>query len=630
MLELRKGSKDLFEALELLRTAPEENVAAMLLNLRGRGSVSDFLQSIDSAGTLASSAMEIDLNMRYPNAFPTLEALAITDVDIGLLADDKRSPRLPTSSEATSISPFSPLDFSGRQPATPTTSESFSTPSDTTGDSSQQSYIDHRLEGLQIWQWTSVPIPETLAEQTISFYLSNEHPLLAFFDANLFIKDFVAGGGRFCSPVLVSALLAWSCASYSQFEPRAQPLSFAFLKEAKKRWRDLPDYNCVTTLTSAMFLTLTCNQHGQDRVGLFYLDASAEIGRRLGLFGADDAKILGVDDDDELRSAASYAAWGSFGWHSLHSVNFRTKHRILHPPSLPIPGDVSGPPLFDHMGGTFTWICKFWLVTHTIFGEGFNNFSRMPMSHAHQMYQLLLDWAVALPDEVKRTDTCPHHVLVLHVWYHTSIIDIWRPFLERHQEEDAAQSSTAIAAHAASVQQLKRIIYTYRTRFELTNATMVMTPGFLTLINEIYRNPEAPDAQFWFILASRGCLSIASWCKGLRGITEGLMTIGWQNGTFRRQGWAGNSMIEDIRTATRALVQDGAYSSLYPISLDSVSEDMNDIGMEALAGEFQRLTAQNEPRGQEVEMSIEQPVWKGDPRDLSMTLSEATEEEEYT
>ncbi|KAF5238407.1 hypothetical protein FAUST_5464 [Fusarium austroamericanum] len=630
MLELRKGSKDLFEALELLRTAPEENVAAMLLNLRGRGSVSDFLQSIDSAGTWASSAMGLDLNMRYPNVFPTLETLTITDVDIGLLADDKRSPRLLTSSEVTSISPFSDIDFSGRQPATPTTSESFSTPSDTTGDSSQQSYIDHRLEGLQIWQWTSVPIPETLAEQTISFYLSNEHPLLAFFDANLFVRDFVAGGGRFCSPVLVSALLAWSCASYSQFEPRAQPLSFAFLKEAKKRWRDLPDYNCITTLTSAMFLTLTYNQHGQDRVGLFYLDASAEIGRRLGLFGDEDAKMPGVDDDKELRSAASYAAWGSFGWHSLHSVNFRTKHRILHPPSLPIPGDVSGPPLVDYMGSTFTWICKFWSVTHKIFGEGFNSFSRMPMYHAHQMYQLLLDWAIALPDEVKRTDTCPHHVLVLYIWYHTSIIDIWRPFLERHQDEDAAQSSTAIAAHMASVQQLKRIIYMYRTRFESTNSTMIMTPGFLTLINEVYRHPEAPDAQFWFILSARGCLSVASWCKGLRGITEGLMAIGWQNGTFRRQGWTGNSMIENVRAATRALVQDGTYSSLYPINLDSVSEDMEDIGMEALAGEFQRLTAQNEPRGQEVEMTTEQPVWKGDPRDLSMTLSEATEEEEYT
>jgi hypothetical protein len=62
-------------------------------------------------------------------------------------------------------------------------------------------------------------------------------------------------------------------------------------------------------------LTLTCNQHGQDRVGLFYLDASVEIGRRLGLFGDEDAKMAGVDDDEELRSAASYAAWGCYGWH---------------------------------------------------------------------------------------------------------------------------------------------------------------------------------------------------------------------------------------------------------------------------------------------------------------------------
>ncbi|KAM0495864.1 hypothetical protein ACHAP8_007774 [Fusarium lateritium] len=589
MLELRQGSRDLFQALELLRTTPEENLAAMLLDLRSRGSVSEFLRSVDSAtvgasspltplttglaGTLASPALEVDLNTRYSNAFPVLENLTIADVDLGLLADDKRNPKLLTTPKPTSISPFSPLDFSGRQPVTPTTSESFSTPSDTAGDSSQQSYIDQRLEGLQIWQWTSVPIPETLAEQTISFYLTNEHPMLAFFDANLFIRDLVSGGGRFCSPVLVSSLLAWSCASYSQFEPRSQPLSFAFLKEAKKRWQDLPGFNCVTTLTSAMFLTLTYNQHGQDRVGLFYLDASAEIGRRLGLFGDENAQMDGIGDDEELRSAASYAAWGSFGWHS---------------------------------------------------------FSRMPMSYAHQMYQLLLDWAAALPDEVKRSDTCPHHVLVLHIWYHTSIIDIWRPFLENHQEEDTLQSSVAKAAHTASIQQLKRIAYIYRTRFESTNMTMFITHGFLILINDVFRNPEASDAQFWFILAARGCLSIASWCKGLRGITEGIMTIGWQNGTFRRSGWTGNSMIEDVRAATRALVQDGTYSSLYPISLDSVSENMEDIGMEGLAGEFQRLTAQNEPRGKEVEMTAEQPVWKGDPRDLSMTLSEATGEEEYT
>jgi hypothetical protein len=104
-------------------------------------------------------------------------------------------------------------------------------------------------------------------------------------------------------------------ASYSQFEPRAQALSFAFIKEAKLRWEDLEDYNNVTTLSSAMFLVLTCNQQGQDRVGLFYLDASAEIGCHLGLFGDKDTTMSDLDDDDELRIAASFAAWGSFGWH---------------------------------------------------------------------------------------------------------------------------------------------------------------------------------------------------------------------------------------------------------------------------------------------------------------------------
>jgi hypothetical protein len=352
MLELQKGSKDVFEALELMRTAPENNVAAILESLRSSDSVSEFLQSVDSGmvttsrpanplavsfmGSSVSSRIELDLNMRYSSAFLSLETLKIVDMDLGLLAVDKRNPSL-LNSQATlsSSSPYSPANFSSRRSTTTTTTtttpESFSTPSDsTTGDTAQ--YQDQRLEHVKIWQWTSVPIPDTLAARAISFYLINEHPLLAFFEADLFVRDLVSGTGRFCSPLLVSSLLAWSCvshrslplvsdvsnemkASYSQFEPRAQALSFAFIKEAKLRWGDLEDYNNVTTLSSAMFLVLTCNQQGQDRVGLFYLDASAEIGCHLGLFGDKDTTMSDLDDDDELRIAASFAAWGSFGWH---------------------------------------------------------------------------------------------------------------------------------------------------------------------------------------------------------------------------------------------------------------------------------------------------------------------------
>jgi hypothetical protein len=224
MLELRKGSKDLLQALELLRTAPEDSVAVMLQDLRSKGSVSEFLQAVNFgmvatssmanplatslAGTLADSTIELDLNMRYTGAFPSLETLQITDVDLSLLAVHSR-PGLTNQHTTMPLSPYSPLDLSSRSTGTPSTSESWSTFSDSTGDAGQR--VDPRLEFLKIWQWTSVPIADLLAAQAISFYLVNEHPVLAFFDADLIIRDLESGGRRFCSPLFVSSLLAWSC-----------------------------------------------------------------------------------------------------------------------------------------------------------------------------------------------------------------------------------------------------------------------------------------------------------------------------------------------------------------------------------------------------------------------------------
>jgi hypothetical protein len=355
MLELQKGSKNLFDVLELLRTAPEDHVAAILESLRSSDSVSQFLQSVDPrmvttswllnplavsfTGTSVSLRIELDLNMRYSSAFPSLETLKVTDMDLDLLAANKRNLALLNSQATLSSSLYSQTNFSSRSFTTTTTTttaaettpESFSTPRDTIGDATQHLY--QRLEHVKIWQWTSVPIPDTLAVKAISFYLINEHPLVAFLEADLFVRDLVSGTGRFCSPLLVSSLLAWSCvsyrspsldldfsndmkASYSQFEPSAQALSFAFFKEAKLRWGDLEDYNNISTISSAMFLVLTCNQQGQDRAGLFDLDASAEIGYHLGLFGDKGITMSDLDDDDdEIRTAASFAAWGSFGWH---------------------------------------------------------------------------------------------------------------------------------------------------------------------------------------------------------------------------------------------------------------------------------------------------------------------------
>ena len=72
---------------------------------------------------------------------------------------------------------------------------------------------DERLEELDIGFWTSVPIASDLAAKAISLYLETDHPLLGPFDPTLFMEDLVHCRTNYCSKLLVSAIMYWSCVS---------------------------------------------------------------------------------------------------------------------------------------------------------------------------------------------------------------------------------------------------------------------------------------------------------------------------------------------------------------------------------------------------------------------------------
>lgn len=71
-------------------------------------------------------------------------------------------------------------------------------------------YIDPRLAGLRIRFWTTVPIPDDVAADSFSRYLFVEQPVYGFFDPDLFVQDLVTQNVRFCSPLLVNAVLFWA------------------------------------------------------------------------------------------------------------------------------------------------------------------------------------------------------------------------------------------------------------------------------------------------------------------------------------------------------------------------------------------------------------------------------------
>ncbi|KAH8197843.1 hypothetical protein TruAng_007990 [Truncatella angustata] len=642
--ELRNTTHGLNRILNYLRDAPEDAATAVFMNLRsGKASFTHLATSLESNASFidsrfllnsggcqketASLSFRLELNGYYPNAFPALAPLEIADLDLQLL-DVNSTTTIDTTSRKRRYS------SRNRPAATPTTPNQVLPIQPLT--SRDTIVIDGRLDHIDFQRWTSVDITNVLAASAISFYLENEHPILAVFNADLVIDDLVRGSGSFCSPLLLSSILAWSFAGLAQSNLTARQLSIEFLAEAKCRWEGRRRDD-LDTVSAAILMTLTCNHHGNDRDGLLYLDASAEIGRRLQLFNHEVYPVSSVSDRDEHhKAAASFVAWGAFTWNTLQSLHFRRRHRLRTPPALPIPGmvDEGGPVLSNYMGSTFTSIAKLCLIVHELWSNGYHEYVDPTLQTAELAYQKLLAWCGELGSATCRVESSySHHVLVVHIWYHTAIMDVWRPFIQiepqKKMQHFNSEDSWPRAAYRESVRQLKRLMYVYRHKFETTNPTMLVSPGYLYLVNEIFRDSDAPEAQFYFVLCMCGCLSMAHWCRCLCGITKAFFGLGWQTGLLKRPSW-NIGRLKSMREAAAAIDVGLSFNSVYPIDLERALEDTTAGCMEALASEFQKLACDNvsDKESDESDDNIvtqRMKYWTGDPRSLDLTLSEATE-----
>ncbi|KAK5652939.1 hypothetical protein OQA88_9418 [Cercophora sp. LCS_1] len=259
-----------------------------------------------------------------------------------------------------------------------------------------------------------------------------------------------------------------------------------------------------------------------------------------------------------------------------------------------------------YIGWTFTWVSKFWLIVYKIFHPADFKVGSLSLAETEAGYQQLLSLFGTVPNQVGRGDSYPQHVLILHSWYHTAILDLWRPFLEpkRHAKLETLPSSDkypAIAAYNASVRQLKRLIYLNRARFDATNLTILFSPGYLYLLNEVYRHSDTPDAQFYFILAMRGYLRMAPWDNP-------------------ETGWA-DRLLEDMQVATAAAGAGEDYKSMYLVDLGGSDEDLEAGSMEKLAKGFQKLALEKGTKEEEKEEEKAPDAWTGNPENGIFTVS---------
>ncbi|KAK8005239.1 hypothetical protein PG990_011276 [Apiospora arundinis] len=484
-------------------------------------------------------------------------------------------------------------------------------------------YCDDRLSGLHIAAWTTVQVSNELAARIISLYLKTDHPLLGTFDPDLFVSDLITQQKRFCSSLLVNALLYWGTQMYSAIDKGVNKHARLFCAEAERLWSEVKHTDTLLNMAGAQLLSLAYMGHGKDHACLKYLAEAVKMGERLKLFGREDAigeeaqREMSVDD----QSAASFAAWGLFNWGVLTAIFYRQPGVVYPdcPPSLLIPGNIrtglctptdddssseeapisSKRSLPAYMGTTFTYLCQLWRIVHE-FTLTYNNerdkAKETPkLDVAEMKYRELLAWVQNLPAELARGEDSPHHVVVFHIWIHAVVLDLFRPFVKepglRHTKLKtfSARQCSPRAAFDASVEQLKHLIIDYRTSYESSAYTILWHTALMYVANAVLVSKDA-DWRVYFLLCIYGYESLNRPFRVSEAIGTSLLTMTLRNSDITIEEARG-LLVELKERGLADLQSEGTIRATFMGDLELAMSDPEAARVENLANSFEDMVS---------------------------------------
>ncbi|KAI6780511.1 putative nitrate assimilation regulatory protein nirA [Emericellopsis cladophorae] len=159
--------------------------------------------------------------------------------------------------------------------------------------------------------WTSITSDINLVQHLLALYFCWEYPTFASLSKEHFLRDFQAGRYRYCSPMLVNALLALGCRFSSQPMTRANPndpytSGDHFFKESQRLFYQETNHHALTTIQALGIMSIREASCGRDSESWYYAGQSIRLAIEMGLHRVHDE-----GDEDEL-AVQSATFWGAF------------------------------------------------------------------------------------------------------------------------------------------------------------------------------------------------------------------------------------------------------------------------------------------------------------------------------
>ncbi|EXL64809.1 hypothetical protein FOPG_18946 [Fusarium oxysporum f. sp. conglutinans race 2 54008] len=159
--------------------------------------------------------------------------------------------------------------------------------------------------------WTAITSDSILIQHLLALYFCWEYPTFASLSKEHFLQDFQEGRNRYCSPILVNALLALGCRFSTQPMSRANPndphtSGDHFFKESLRLFSQERDHHTLTTIQALGIMSIREASCGRDSESWYYAGQSIRLAIEMGLH-----RIMDEGDEDE-RAVQSATFWGAF------------------------------------------------------------------------------------------------------------------------------------------------------------------------------------------------------------------------------------------------------------------------------------------------------------------------------
>ncbi|KAJ2970197.1 hypothetical protein NUW58_g9769 [Xylaria curta] len=353
--------------------------------------------------------------------------------------------------------------------------------------------------------WTNITNDSGLVQHLLALYFCWEYPTFASLSKEHFMRDYVQGRHRYCSPILVNALLALGCRFSTQPSTRANPneprtSGDHFFKEALRLLYRETNNHTLTTIQALGIMSIREASCGRDSESWFYAGQSVRLAIEMGLH-----RLSGDGDEDELAVQAA-TFWGAFALDHAWSLATGSLPQCSCFPHLPpkpaiidgieasvwIPYTDDGAPLQrscqqpSNVRSVYKCFCELSELVHqslyVLHSPGRPLTSRDLLS----IYTQYLNWYDSIPEVLRLGHNFTPAVLFAHMYYHFAILLLFRPLIKLRIIGSAILPRDVCSQAADAIQGLLRSysqLYTLRRTpsfvpyFLLTSSIMHLAIG---------------------------------------------------------------------------------------------------------------------------------------------------------